>query len=165
MQKGAGMKNSATITGLIIIVACLAAGPLAFADMPGPDAAALWHYITDVSPYKGWGFWPDHQGMQSGHAPHGPLHKVFVNEKALNSPEPPVQYGSIEVKESYNKAKELKAITVMYKVNGYNPEKGDWFWARYTPDGEVKVSGKPRGCIGCHGGRAKSDFITVHEFR
>ena len=159
------MKNSATFAGLVIIVACLAAGSLAFADMPGPDAAALWHYMTGASPYKEWGFWPDHQGMQPGRAPHGPFHKVYVNEKALNSLEPPVQYGAIQVKESFNKAKELKTITVMYKVNGYNPEKGDWFWAQYTPDGKVKSSGRPRGCISCHGIRAKNDFITVHEFK
>ncbi|MBW1859823.1 MAG: cytochrome P460 family protein [Deltaproteobacteria bacterium] len=159
------MKNSATIAGVVAIVACFAAGPLAFADMPGPDAAVLWHYMTEDSPYKEWGFWPDHQGMQPGRAPHGPLHKVYVNEKALNSREPPVQYGAIQVKESYNKAKELKAITVMYKVNGYSPENGDWFWAEYSPDGKVKSSGKPRGCIGCHGVRAKNDFITVHEFK
>jgi hypothetical protein len=103
--------------------------------------------------------------MQPGRAPHGALHKVYVKEKALNSPEPPVQYGAIQVKKSYNKAKELKAITVMYKVNGYNPEDGDWFWAKYTPDGKVTSSGKPRGRISCHRTRAKNDFITVHEFK
>jgi hypothetical protein len=159
------VKNSATIAGVVAIVACFLAGPLAFADMPVPDAAALWHYMTETAPYKEWGFWPDHQGMQPGRAPHGPLHQVFVNDRALNSPEPPVQYGAIQVKESYNKAKELKAITVMYKVNGYNPENGDWFWAKYTPDGKVTSSGKPKGCIRCHRVRAKNDFITVHEFK
>ena len=25
-------------------------------EMPGPDAAALWEYITKESPYKEWGF-------------------------------------------------------------------------------------------------------------
>lgn len=75
--------------------------------------------------------------MQPGRAPHGPLHKVYVNDRALNSVRPPVQYGSIAVKENYDKAKELKAITVMYKVNGYNPKDGDWFWAKYTLDGKA----------------------------
>jgi hypothetical protein len=121
--------------------------------------------VTEASPHKEWGFWPDHQGMQPGRAPHGAFHKVYVNERALNSLEPPVQYTAIQVKESHSKAKELKTITAMYKVNGYNPEKGDWFWAQYTPDGKVKFSGKPRGCISCHGLRANSDFITVHEFK
>ncbi len=56
--------------------------------------------------------------MQQGRAPHGPFHKVFVNEKALNSAKPPVQYGSLMVKKNYNPKKELKIITVMYKVKG-----------------------------------------------
>ena len=159
------MKVMATTIGVFIFAACLVSTPPAFSEMPEPDPTALWDYITKVSPYKEWSFWPDHQGMQPGRAPHGPFHKVYVNERALNSVRPPVQYGSIQVKESYNKAKELKAITVMYKVPGYNPEAGDWFWAAYTPDGKAKPFGKPAGCIGCHGVRANNDFVTVHEFR
>ena len=132
--------------------------------MPGAEPDALWNHITKVSPYTKWAFFPDHQGMQPGRAPHGPLHKVYVNDRALNSTKPPVQYGSIIVKENYNKAKVLKAITVMYKVQGYNPGDGDWFWAKYTTEGTAKPFGKPKGCVGCHGTRAKNDFILVHEF-
>jgi hypothetical protein len=158
------MKKGTITIGSLFIAACLWIGPLAFADMPGPDPGSLWDHITKVSPYKEWSFWPDHQGMQPGRAPHGPLHKVYVNDRALNSPRPPVQYGAIEVKENYSKAMELKAITVMYKVQGYNAKDGDWFWAKFTPDGKAKPFGKPAGCVGCHGTRAKNDFILVHEF-
>lgn len=153
---------------LIIAVSCIVFvfGMIisASAEMPGPNPDALWNYITKVSPYQKWSFWPDHQGMQEGRAPHGPLHKVYVNDKALKSAHPPVQYGAIEVKENYSPAKELKAITVMYKVKGYNPKDGDWFWVKYTPAGKADKFGKPKGCIGCHGTRAKNDFILVHEF-
>jgi hypothetical protein len=159
------MKKVVIAVGALLIAMSLLAGPLAFADMPGPDPEALWHYITKISPYQGWSFWPDHQGMQPGRAPHGPLHKVYVNDRALNSPKPPVQYGAIQVKENYSKAKKLKAITVMYKVHGYNPKDGDWFWVKYTLDGKAKPFGKPAGCVGCHGTRANNDFILVHEFR
>ena len=107
----------------------------------------MWGYITKESPYTKWEFWPDHQGMQPGRAPHGPLHKVFVNDRALDSSQPPVQYGSIAVKENYGKDKELKAITVMYKVTGYNPDAGDWFWAKYSPEGKADKFGKPEGCV------------------
>jgi hypothetical protein len=159
------MKKATVATSIMIIATFVVFGSIVFADMPSPDPDALWNYITKVSPYKEWSFWPDHQGMQPGRAPHGPLHKVYVNDRALNSVRPPVQYGSIAVKENYDKAKELKAITVMYKVNGYNPKDGDWFWAKYTLDGKAGPFGKPQGCIGCHGTRAKNDFITVHEFK
>lgn len=151
--------------GIAVFSVCVVFGTLVFAEMPGPDPASLWNYITKESPYKNWSFWPDHQGMQPGRAPHGPLHKVYVNDRALNSPKPPVQYGAIQVKENYSKNKELKAITVMYKVSGYNPNDGDWFWAKYSPDGKADKVGKPKGCIGCHGTRANNDFILVHEFK
>ena len=68
------------------------------------------------------------------------------------------------VKENYGKDKELKAITVMYKTAGYNPDAGDWYWAKYSPAGKADKYGKPAGCVGCHGTRAKNDFILVHEF-
>jgi len=158
------MKRS-TMKIVIIIVACLVVGSMVFAEMPGPDTDGLWQYITKVSPYTEWSFWPDHQGMQPGRAPHGPLHKVYVNDRALNSGKPPVQYGAIQVKENYSKSRELKAITVMYKVLGYNPKDGDWFWVKYTPEGKTGPFGKPKGCIGCHGTRANNDFILVHEFK
>ena len=159
------MKKVAIIIGVFVVTACFLSGSVAFADMPGADPEELWHYITKVSPYKEWSFWPDHQGMQPGRAPHGPLHKVYVNDRALKSPRPPVQYGAIEVKENYSEEKELKAITVMYKVNGYNPNDGDWFWVKYTPEGEAGPFGKPSGCILCHGTRVGNDFIIVHEFK
>ncbi len=140
-------------------------GTWIFAEMPGPDAKALWTYITKESPYTEWSFWPDHRGMQPGRAPHGPLHKVYVNDTLLNSTKPPVRYGSIQVKENYSKDEKLKAITVMYKIPGFNREDGDWFWVEYTPEGNAEKEGKVGGCIGCHGTRERNDFIVVHDFK
>ncbi|MDY6971002.1 MAG: cytochrome P460 family protein [Thermodesulfobacteriota bacterium] len=157
------MKKTAVL--VFSIVSCLLLISYSLAEMPGADPKALWDYITNDSPYKEWSFWSDHQGMQPGRAPHGPLHKVYVNDQALNSSRPPVKYGSIVVKENYSKSEALKAITVMYKIDGYNPKDGDWFWVKYSPQGEAKPYGKPAGCVGCHGTRAKNDFILVHEFQ
>lgn len=165
-KKGASMKRISVIITLICIIPLTAVlASTASAELPGADTAALWAYITKVSPYTQWSFWPDHQGVQPGRAPHGRLHKVYVNDRALNSSRPPVQYGSIEVKENYDNSMNLKAITVMYKVHDYNPDDGDWFWVKYMPDGTAETSGKPDGCIGCHGTRANNDFILVHEFK
>lgn len=134
-------------------------------QMPKADPDAVWTYITKVSPYTQWKFWPDHQGMQAGRAPHGPFHKVYVNNKLLNSSKAPVQYGAMEVKENYSKNKKLKIITVMYKLKGYNPNDGDWFWAKYRLNGKADKFGKPAGCIRCHSAHASNDFIFVHEFK
>ena len=47
----------------------------------------------------------------------------------------------------------------MRKVEGFNPEAGDWFWAEYAPNGEVRTEGKAEACIGCHGRQAENDYI------
>ena len=138
--------------------------PSVYGEMPGPDPAEIWNYITKISPYKKWSYWPEHPGMQQGRAPHGPKHKVFVNKLALMSKRPPLKYGSMQVKENYNRAEVLKSITLMYKVKGFNTRDGDWFWAKYTLKGKAKPFGKVRGCIGCHGTRERNDFVLVHDF-
>lgn len=138
---------------------------LAFATKPGPDAVELWEYISAKSPYKEWGNWPDHKGVQRGNMPHGVFHEVFVNNVALESDSAPLPSGSIIVKDNFGKDKELAAVTVMYKVEGYNPGKGNWFWVKYSPSGKVLASGKPKGCVNCHSVRSKNDFVMVHTLR
>jgi hypothetical protein len=152
------------IAGFIILCLAVFMVTSVMAEMPGADPKELWEHITKTSPYPQWKFWDDHKGMLEGNEPHGSLHKVYVNDKAYASHSTPIEYGAIVVKENYNKKKKLMAITVMYKVNGYNPEVGDWFWARYTPKGKAKPYGKPKGCVGCHSANADNDFIFVHDF-
>ena len=158
------MTKNLTI-GFIMLLVTLFTVPMVMAEIPGSNADALWNYITKVSPYQNWSFWPDHQGMQAGRAPHGPKHKVYVNDKALASKKPPLEYGSIQVKENFNMTGQLKAITVMYKIKDYNPGDGDWFWVKYSPEGKADKAGKPAGCIGCHGTRANNDFVVVHDIK
>jgi len=45
------MKKVAITIGVLVVTACFLSGSVAFADMPGADPDALWHYITKVSPY------------------------------------------------------------------------------------------------------------------
>ena len=136
----------------------------ALADSQEPTAEKLWNIITKEDPYKNWGNWPDHKGIQKGAAPHGPLHEVFVNKTGLSKEGYPKLDGTIIVKENMTEDKKLAAITVMYKVKDYNPEGGNWFWAKFAPDGNVDKSGKVAGCIGCHGSRKDHDYIMVSDF-
>lgn len=133
-------------------------------DMPGTDVDEFWTYITKTSPYTKWAFFEDHQDMQPGKAPHGPFHKVYVNDILTNAEGTPVPEGSIVVKESYNEQKQKTAITVMYKIEGYNPEGGDWWWARYSTEGKGGPAGKLQMCIGCHQAKKANDYIFVHTF-
>ena len=131
--------------------------------MPGADAGELWNFITETSPYKEWAYWPDFEGFQPGKSPHGAILKVFVDEHGIdniaNSMNSSMDYGVVVVKENYMPDTTLAALTVMYKVEGFNPEVGDWFWAKYNPDGTVAAAGTPAGCIGCHGGVAGNDYL------
>jgi hypothetical protein len=67
--------------------------------------------------------------------------------------------GAIIVKENYMPDKKLDAVTVMYRVKGFDPEAGDWFWAKYTAKGAVEAAGKVAMCSGCHAAVIPNDWI------
>lgn len=138
--------------------------PLAWAGggMPPADAGRLWTHMTETSPYAGWGFWPGHTEIYPGKSPHGAFLKLYANPIALKAAREgtPMPVGAIIVKENYGKDKKtLMAVTPMYKVKGYNPAAGDWFWVKYGPNGKVLKAGKPKGCISCHSVKKKNDWI------
>ncbi|MEA3292519.1 MAG: cytochrome P460 family protein [Pseudomonadota bacterium] len=70
----------------------------------------------------------------------------------------------------------LKAVTVMYKREaGYDPDNQDWFWAKYSPQGEVLTNpkgmqlagrvakGASEGCIACHQAAPGGDYVFNHD--
>ena len=134
-------------------------------DLPGADAAALWKYISQASPYQQWGQWPDYRGMHPGRSPHGDFVQIWVNPPALEASGPPLAAGSLIVKEGYGQDKTLTSITVMYKVPGYNPQGGDWFWAKYSPQGQPGPAGRPQGCVNCHASAAANDHVMARPLK
>ncbi len=135
-----------------------------FEGLPKPEAKAVWKYITQEKPFTKWNFWPDHRGILPSKAPHSPKHTIYVNTQALESTKQSMQDGSMMVKYNLTPANEIRNVTIMYKVKGYNPEAGDWFWGKYSPNGEVEQAGKLDTCIDCHNAKAKNDYIMEHEF-
>lgn len=129
-----------------------------------PDPDALWNYMQE-SDYTSWGYFPGHEGMQHGDAPHGKYHKVFVNEAGLSSRAAPVRYGTVIVKENYTGSKKLAAITIMAKIRGTNPDGGDWYWVKYTPRGKAEKAGAPAGCVRCHGAVQRNDYVFLYNYR
>jgi hypothetical protein len=76
--------------------------------------------------------------------------------------------GSIVVKENYmgtvEEPGDLAAITIMYKVDGFNPEANDWFWVKAPGDGSaVDAEGAVEGCISCHGQEGNSDYLLRYD--
>lgn len=137
-------------------------------EAPTADGKALWSYITEASPYKQYQFWPGKTPLYKGTVPHGALLNLYVNAKALtavNTKSGAMPNGAILVKENYMPDQMLGAITVMYKVAGYNPESGDWFWAKYSPKGEIMAEGKDPMCIECHGMKKANDYLMTADIK
>ncbi len=74
-----------------------------------------------------------------------------------------------------NPAKFLKAVTVMLKRPGYDPDNNDWYWVKYKASGEIDTNpkgmklagmiakGMPTGCIACHTGAPGGDMVFIHD--
>lgn len=129
----------------------------------------LWSYLEKVeyrenySPYPG-----TEDKFYEGQAPHGALLKVYVNRYVAQDPsDPPAK--AIIVKDNLNDQKELQAITVMYRVEGFDPDNNNWYWVKYLPGGEVAqnggepVAGKVQSCIECHGSAKGGDYIFTND--
>ena len=126
------------------------------------NGADFWITISETTPYTQWESWPGYPDLYPGKSPHGKYLKLFANEAAITAVKEgkPMPNGAIIVKENYGEDQAtLMAVTPMYKVDGYNPEGGDWFWAKYGPDGTVMAEGKIEGCITCHQSVEDKDWI------
>ncbi len=132
-----------------------------YEKMPAASGGDLRHFITGHQPYKNWSIWPGMGKMTEASEPHGNYVTIYVNDIAKQSikSKAGLPNNSIILKENYNSAKKLGAITVMYKVKGYNPAGGDWFWAKYGPDFKILAEGTVKGCLDCHTNAKDNDFV------
>jgi len=114
-----------------------------------------------------------------GQPPHGKvLDTIYSHLKMRGNGEKPViikrNYGAKELSTedvANNPKKYLKAVTVMYKRDGYDPDNKDWFWVKYKPDGslhtnpkDMKLAGRVakgmnKGCIACHKAADGGDYV------
>lgn len=133
-------------------------------EVSGISAQALWDRITVESNYREYGYWPGHEGERLGQSPHGPVHRIYVNLTLLDAlpvADRIAPVGSIIVKDNLNSSRELNSITVMAKVEGFDPDHNDWYWASYGPDGTPRGAGALDGCIACHDGVSANDYVIV----
>ncbi len=164
---------------LLVVVLALGAAAVGYAihetvpaetmlTMPGADAKELYLHITRDNPYEKWDLWPGKGKLYEGTEPHGALLTTYVNDvakKSLDRGADEIGNGAIIAKENYAPNEKFVALTVMYKINGYNPGGGDWFWAKYGPNGEVLVAGKAEGCLKCHGRVEDTDYLWSRKLK
>ncbi len=137
---------------------------IAFAGggLPEAKGQAVYDYVTKTNPYQQWSLFPGKGKFYTGKHPHGALLTTYVNDVALagiNDKVGTLANGSIIVKENYMPNKTLGAITVMYRVADYDPNGGDWFWAKYAANGSIAKEGKVNGCINCHAAVINNDWV------
>ncbi len=162
----------------LLAAACQAGGEEAGANLPDTDAAAVMEYVNETNPYTEWGTWPNDEwnnfntNLVSG-APHGNVVRIYVNEIALEAADgfdEELPEGSMIVKENYvgtdpDSPGELDAVTIMYKVEGFNADANDWFWVKAKPDGsQIDAEGAVDGCIGCHSQEGHQDYVLRYGF-
>jgi hypothetical protein len=134
--------------------------------LPGANGKAVYKYITVEDSYKKWALWPEKGKFYKGKTPHGAFLTTYINDNARFSIKAgePMLNGSLIVKENYTAEKKFTALSVMYKINGYNPPAGDWFWIKYGPDGTVLTEGIVSDCIKCHSAKKNNDYIFTGAF-
>lgn len=137
-----------------------------------PHYDLLWSWLQRAN-YRKWngtdGKAPD---LQKGESPHGALIKTYVNERAATDLKN-LPSGSVIVKENYSPNRKLMAITVMQRSKGYDPKHGDWYYAKYMPNGKIAttppemksipVAGRFKMCIDCHSGAAGGDHAFLND--
>jgi len=135
---------------------------------PAPRAADVWSAVTSADYQKKWKLFPGTTAQMPGQSPHGAFISTYVNDIALegvNGKRPALAPGSIVLKENYTPEKTLAAVTLMYKVPGFDPDNGDWYWLQRTADGAVRAEGRVTGCIGCHSAKASNDYLYLGTLR
>ena len=73
--------------------------------------------------------------------------------------------GSILVKEGYSdsEGQSLNKVTIMKKINGYDPNHNNWFWANYNSSGELAGNnGAESMCYNCHA--SGKDYILFKDW-
>jgi len=152
------------LVAITVITACGSKGAdsgteAGSSNLSTEDAAlanALW---GSISSYDDWSQLGDWQGIQpSDDRTHGNYVQIWVNSSAETTLTAAaggdMPDGAILVKEGYTDGSDssLLTITVMQKIADYDPDNGDWFYARYSASGDVETAGQSALglCAGCH---------------
>ena len=163
------------VLGLAVAPA-IAAAPFG-GDEDVAFAADVWKAMQDYET------WRMKSGVYPGTSPHGAFLRLYYNLVDVDGKPYHVivkdNFGGEGAKLEKVAAMPgdyLAAVTVMVQMpEGYDPENGDWFYAKYDPDGEVSVNdqsmamagrvgdGTTASCLGCHLKAGDGDYIFTND--
>lgn len=164
---------------LLIAVAAEAQDAPFGTDIDADYAAKLW---TTMQKQKLAGESMIRAFPYEGVEPHGKMLETFYSSASIEGHD-----GALIVKRNYgpegvtadqvlsDPGKHLGSVTVMFRrEEGYDPDNGNWFWAKYLPDGTLDknpkgvrlvgrvAKGSDAGCIACHSG-AGGDYLFTTD--
>jgi len=134
------------------------------ARLPETRAASVWEYVQAQDYRNKWQLMPGTTALMAGNSPHGAFITTYVNDIALNSitnKRGQILPGGIVIKENFMPDRTLAAVTLMYKAEGFHPDRNDWYWLQRTAAGNVPAEGRVAGCINCHNGNASNDYLFL----
>ncbi len=138
---------------MLTITALAGCGPAGEAGLSDRELAeGLWRLSRD------WPAWAAPEGWEGTQASspeaegsHGVYTEIRLNALAEGTLGGDVREGGILLSLALEDDGEtVRQWAAMRKIPGYDGEHGDWFWARYSPEGEVQISGSATDCIRCH---------------
>ena len=133
-------------------------------ELPAPDGSAVWDFLQESNYRENWELWPGKGELYQGGEPHGALFTTYLNPIAFHALERltgSIPIGGIIVKENYTPDAVFVLVTLMYKVEGFDSENADWFWAKIGSAGDVQAEGKVAGCQACHGAGRANDYVLT----
>lgn len=109
-----------------------------------------------------------------GSDPHGIMLETFYTDATIDG-----HTGTLVIKRNYGpegvtvdqvlgaREEHLAAVTIMFRrADDYAPDTGNWFWAKYLPDGSLDqtpdgtlLAGMAQGCISCHASAEGDDYL------
>jgi len=153
----------AGLAGLALVFAgCSLLGPRG-ADRVEADALE-----QEIADYQTWQTPSWVAGYQESAHPVPTYVRYYVNDIGMSDIDNPPA-GSIFVKEQFDEDHNFLNLTVMKRIEGYNPEAGDWYWAIADTDGQVTNGGRlddrwTSNCISCHSrGDGGGDLLFVND--
>lgn len=179
------LKAAGTILSVTLLAACSDAGeeaetidrqapPTAEAataqqQMSTPDTTAesVWAFLESEAYRENLHMWPGKDRLYPGTEPHGMLLTTYANSTAyqalLDGEASDLPAGSIIVKENWMPDSTFEAATVMYKVDGYNPDHQDWLFGKFDPRGSPEAFGRAADCQACHQAAETGYLYTAVE--
>lgn len=113
-----------------------------------------------------------------GTDPHGMMLETFYTDATVDG-----HTGTLVIKRNYgpegvtvdqvlgSPGDHLGAVTIMFRrAEDYAPESGNWFWAKYLPDGTLDqtpegmpMAGNAQDCVSCHAAAGGEDYLYTTD--